>query len=132
MILKTDRSLVKFILLNIVTCGIYGIVFFSCLGEDLNMIASRRDGKKTMHYCLVYFLLAPITCGIFMFVWFHQLSNRVGEEARMRGINSDFSATTFWLLYVLGSFIIVGPFIYVHKLCENMNALSANYNQHGM
>ena len=70
--------------------------------------------------------------GIFMFVWFHQLSNRVGEEARMRGINSDFSATTFWLWYVLGSLIIVGPFIYVHKLCENMNALSANYNQHGM
>ena len=32
--MKTDRGLLKFILLIIITCGIYSIVFFSSLGEN--------------------------------------------------------------------------------------------------
>lgn len=129
--LKTNRGLWKTILLNIVTCGIYGIVFYSSLGEDINTIARRRDGKNTLHYCLVYFLLGPITCEIFSLVWIHGLSARIGEEARMRGIQTDFGASTFWLWNVLGSLIIVGPFIYLHKLCKTMNALCENYNRFG-
>lgn len=130
--LKTNRGLWKTILLNLITCGIYGIVFYSSLGESINTIATRRDGKNTMHYCLVYFLLGPITCGIFSIVWIHGISNRIGDEARARGINTDFGASTFWLWNVLGSLIIVGPFIYLHKLCKTMNALCENYNRMGM
>ena len=50
--MKTDRSLWKVILLNIITCGIYGIVFYTSIADDINEIA-RNDGKKTMHYCLL-------------------------------------------------------------------------------
>lgn len=46
--LKTDRGLVKFILLSLVTLGIYSIVYYSCISSDINIIASRYDGKKTM------------------------------------------------------------------------------------
>lgn len=130
--MKTNRGLLKFILLNFITCGIYGIVFYSAIGEDINIIATRRDGKKTMHYCLVFFLLGPITCGIFTIVWFHGVSARIGEEARARGIAGNFGASTFWLWNVLGSLIIVGPFIYMYRLCKTMNALSANYNYYRM
>ena len=56
-----------------------------------------------MHYCLLTFVLAPITCGIALFVWFHNLSNRIGKELTRRGIGYGFSASTFWLWYVLGS-----------------------------
>lgn len=129
--LKTDRGLLKFILLSIVTCGIYAIIFWSAIGDDINLLASRRDGQKTMHYCLVTFLVAPITCGIYAIIWWHKLSNRIGDEARARGVQTDFSASTFWLWYVLGSLIIVGPFIYVHKLCEAMNGSCKSFNQFG-
>ncbi len=130
--LKTNRGLWKTILLNLVTCGIYGIIFYSSVGENINQIASRRDGKNTLHYCLVYFLLGPITCEIFSIVWLHSLSNRIGDEARARGIATDFGASTYWLWNVLGSLIIVGPFIYLHKLCKTMNALCENYNRMGI
>ena len=36
-----------------ITFGIYGIVVMSGVSTDINTIASRYDGKKTMHYCLV-------------------------------------------------------------------------------
>ena len=130
--MNNERALWKFIVFGLLTCGIYTIVFWSGIGEDLNIAATRRDGKKTMHYCLVLFLLGPITCSIYLFVWFHQMSERLGSEARARGFATDFGASTFWLWYVLGSLIIVGPFIYVHKLCTAMNAIANSYNANGI
>lgn len=56
--LKTNRSLLKYILLSIITLGIYGIVVMSNISSDINTIASRYDGKKTMHYCLVFFIFS--------------------------------------------------------------------------
>ena len=47
--LKTNRSLLKLILLSIITLGIYGIVVMSSVSTDINVIAGRYDGKKTMH-----------------------------------------------------------------------------------
>lgn len=129
--LKTNRGLLKTILLTIVTFGIYGIVFYSGISEDINAIASRYDGKKTMHYCLLCFLIGPITLEIGTLVWFHKLSNRIGSELQRRGINYGFSAKTFWGWNVLGALILVGPFVYMAKMCTAMNELCANYNVNG-
>lgn len=130
--LNTNRGLLKYILLTLVTFGIYAIVFFSSLGEDLNIIASRYDGKKTMHYCIIIFLLSPITLGIAALVWINNVCNRIGQELSRRGIDFKFNAGTFWLWGVLGSIIIVGPFIYIAKLCTAMNELCKNYNANGI
>jgi len=129
--LKTNRSILKFILLSIVTFGIYSIVFYSGISNDINVVASRYDGKKTMHYALLLFLIGPLTFGIGYFVWFHKISNRIGGEVSRRGINYSFSASTFWLWFVLGSLILVGPFIYGHQLCKAMNMMAENYNTNG-
>ncbi len=128
--LKTDRNYITFLLLNIITCGIYAIFLNSAIGEDLNIIAA-RDGKKTMHYCLVYFVLAPLTLGIWGLVWFHQLSERMGDELRRRGSDYNFNASTFWLWNVLGSFIFVGPIVYTVKYIKAINLLAEDYNLNG-
>lgn len=129
--LKTNRGLLKFILLNIITLGIYSLVIFSGISSDINVIASRYDGKKTMHFCLLFFLVGPITLGIADIVWFHRISNRIGNELKRRQIAYSFSASDYWLWNVLGAVIIVGPFIYLHKLFKAMNMLSENYNING-
>lgn len=129
--LKTNRSLGMFILLTIVTFGIYPIYFFSKIGTDLNKIASRYDGKKTMHFCLVFFILTVLTFGIATLVWFHKMSERVGEELRRRGYEKTVGSDTYWLWGILGSLIIVGPFVYIYKLAGAMNTLASDYNSHG-
>lgn len=129
--LNTSHSLVKFILLNIITLGIYSLVYYSGISSDINLIASKYDGKKTMHYCLLFFLIGPITLSIAYWVWFHKLSGRIGSELRRRQINYYFSAGDFWLWNVLGALIVVGPFIYIHKLSKAMNLLAVDYNQKG-
>lgn len=129
--LKTNRGLLKYILLTIITFGIYALVAMSSVSNDINVIASRYDGKKTMHFCLLCFVFSWLTFGIAPIVWYHNISNRIGNEARRRGINYEFNAGTFWLWNILGSLIIVGPFIYCHKLFKCMNLISEHYNING-
>ena len=129
--LKTNRGLLKYILLSIVTLGIYHLVFMSSISNDINVICSRYDGKKTMHYCLLMFIIGPITLGIAYIVWAHKISNRIGNELNRRGISYNFGAADYWLWNVLGTLIIVGPFIYLHKLAKSMNLLCENYNRLG-
>ncbi len=129
--IPTNRSMLKLILLGIVTLGIYPLVIMSKISENINTIASRYDGKSTMHYCLLFFLIAPITLGIGYLVWQHRICNRIGNELTRRNLPYSFSAGAFWLWGILGSIIIVGPFVYLHKFCKAMNTLAADYNKRG-
>ncbi len=129
--LKTKRGLLKFILLSIITFGIYALVFYSSISNDVNIVCSRYDGKKTMHFCLLAFIVGPITFGIAYWVWFHKISARIGNELDRRGIAYSFGAADFWLWNILGSIIFVGPFVYLHKLSKAMNKICENYNING-
>ena len=130
--LKTNRGLLKLILLSIITFGIYGLVVWSAVSSDINTAASRYDGKKTMHYLLLLFIVGPITMGIAYIVWFHRISNRIGNELARRGIAYHFSAGTYWGWGILGSFLCgIGPLIYVHKLLKAMNLIAGHYNING-
>ncbi|MBR5774477.1 MAG: DUF4234 domain-containing protein [Clostridia bacterium] len=129
--LKTNKGLIKTILLSIITFGIYPLCMMSCIGTDLNAIASKYDGKKTMHFCLVVFIFSWLTFGIVPLVWYHRISARIGRELTRRGIGYGFGAGSFWGWNVLGSFIVIGPLVYIHKLCKAMNLLAADYNQKG-
>lgn len=116
--LRTKRSLLKYVLLGLITLGIYDIWQMSEVGETLNLIATRRDGKR-------------LTLGIGWLVWFHKLSSRIGTEQAARGLPVTVTAATYWLWNILGSLIIVGPFIYTYKLLHAMNDLCADYNARG-
>lgn len=129
--LKTNRSLIAYILLGIITLGIYPIVMMSSISNDINIMASRYDGRRTMHYCLLFFLVSPITCGIGYLVWQHKICERIGSELQRRNIAYSFNSSTYWLWGFLGTFIIVGPFIFMYKMFNAMNMLAENYNHAG-
>ncbi|MCR5041731.1 MAG: DUF4234 domain-containing protein [Clostridia bacterium] len=129
--LSTSRGFWKLLLLSIVTLGIYTIVFYSSISNDINIIASRYDGKKTMHYCLVFFIFSWLTLGIVPLVWTAKLSSRIGNELYRRQINYPFGGWTFWVFDVLLCFTLVFPMIYIHRLAVAMNRLSADYNMKG-
>ena len=129
--LKTNKGLLKTILLSIITFGIYGLVVMSSVSNDINVVASRYDGKKTMHFCLLAFIVTPFTLGIGAIVWYHKISARIGAELQRRGIDYKFGAGHFWLWSFLGSFILIGPFVYMHKLLKAVNLMNADYNAKG-
>lgn len=129
--LKTNKGLLKYILLSLITFGIYSLVVMSSVSNDINIVASRYDGKRTMHYCLLFFLVGPITLGIAYIVWYHKISARIGRELKRRNIAYSFGASDYWLWNVICSIIIVGPFVYTHKLFKATNLICEHYNVNG-
>lgn len=128
--LPTRRGLGKMFWLGLLTFGIYNMVVMSRIPEEMNMVASRHDGQRTQQYLWAP-VLAALTLGIYAFVWIHKLCNRMGNELKRRNIDYKFSASTFWLWNILGFFIIVGPFIYTHKMMKAMNLINRDYNEKG-
>jgi len=127
--LKTNRSFGKYFLLNLVTFGIYGLIFYAGIADDIGVIAGRYDGKKTMNFYLLTFIVGPLTFAIAYLVWYHKISNRVGNELNRRGINYNFGAGTYWLWTLLLPGI--GSWIYTAKLAKAMNLLAGHYNVNG-
>lgn len=126
------KGLLKLILLSIITFGIYPLVIFSVVSDDINTVASRYDGRKTMHFCLLTFVIAPITFGIAALVWYNNISDRIGTELKRRGIDYSFGAGTYWGWAFLGSLLFgIGPLVYIHKLFKAVNLMNADYNVNG-
>ena len=69
--LKDDRSLALYIVLSLVTCGIYSFWFIHSIAEDLN-IACEGDGEETPGLAQ-YILLSIITCGIYNIWWIYKV-----------------------------------------------------------
>lgn len=93
----------------------------------------RKQIRRQENHALlpVLFIFSWLTLGIVPLVWNHKISDRIGAELTRRGIDYQFGAGTFWGWGILGSLILVGPFIYTHKLLTAMNLLSADYNVNG-
>jgi hypothetical protein len=126
----TGRGLLKMIFLGLITGTIYNQVIFCRIVTELNILASRYDGRRTMPY-FAMISTTPITLGILPLVWFNNLCDRIGNELKRRGLNYSFSASTFWLWNILGSLIVIGPFVFQHKLMKAMNLLNKDFNEKG-
>lgn len=129
--LPTNRSMIKTILLSIITLGIYSLVVQTKMADELNIAASKYDGKRTMNYCLLVFVVSPLTLLIGSFVWYHKYCARLGAEITRRGIDFSIGAGTFWGWCVLGTLIIVGPFVFLYKIIKASNLINEDYNLKG-
>ena len=130
--LKADRSLIAYILLTLITCGIYGWYFIYALARDVNA-ACAGDGKSTAGLVKLI-LLSIVTCGFYGFYWYYALGNRLAENAPRYGLNFQENGTTVLLWYLVGSLACgIGPFVAMHIIIKNTNALCGAYNyQHGI
>lgn len=128
--LPTRRGLAKMFFLGIVTLGIYPVVIFSKMATEVNIVASRYDGERTMPF-FAMLTLSPLTLGILSWVWIHQLCGRIGREVDRRNLPYSFGPRHFWLWNVLGSLILVGPFIFMHKLMKALNLINQDFNDRG-
>jgi hypothetical protein len=129
--LRTNRGLLKMCFLGFITFGIYPLVVESHISEELNLVIAGRDGRHTMHYCLIYFIFSWLTCGIAPIVWYHRTSDRMDCELARRQIDYEFGSLDFWLWCILGSLIVIGPFVYTYKRMKAMNLINEDYNQKG-
>jgi len=126
--LKTDRSLLAYILLTIITCGIYGYYFVYTMARDVN-VACEGDGEQTSGL-LVFILLSFITCGLYAYYWYYKLGNRLCANAPRYGMAFQENGTTILLWCIVGMVACgIGPFVGMYILIKNTNAICAAYNR---
>jgi hypothetical protein len=126
--LKDDRDIIVFVLLSIVTCGIYGFYFVYKMAEDANAVCA--DDGDTTPGLAVYLLLSIATCGIYSYWWEYKLANRLKLNGRRYGLDimEGGSDVLMWLILGLFTWGICSYFA-AYILIKNMNLLSAAYNQ---
>lgn len=130
--LKTDRGLLVYIILSIITCGIYGYYFLYRMALDVN-IACEGDGEHTAGL-LQFIVLSFVTCGIYSWIWYYKLGNRLAENAPRYGMNFQENGTTVLMWQLFGALLCgIGPFMAMHILIKNSNKICNAYNQaHGL
>ncbi|MBR5596184.1 MAG: DUF4234 domain-containing protein [Lachnospiraceae bacterium] len=127
--LKTDRGLLGYILLSILTCGIYGYYFIYSVAKDVN-VACEGDGVKTGGLAK-FIILSILTCGIYSLIWQYSLANRLASNATRYGLNFQENGTSVLLWYIFGSLICgIGPFIAMNIIIKNTNSICMAYNAH--
>lgn len=124
---KTNRSLLIYILLSLVTFGIYSIIFWYKLTGDINKVC-KGYGTDSINYLLV-FLLGMVTFGIYPIIWLYQQANRIQLAGTKYGLTIQENGTTILLWNLLGILLFgIGPFIGLYLIIKNMNLLGARYN----
>ncbi|MBR6750684.1 MAG: DUF4234 domain-containing protein [Clostridia bacterium] len=157
---RINRSWIKTVILGMLTLGIYPLVMYHHITQEINFVCM-KDGKKTMDFLLVTFIVAPITAGIGAVVWQHRICNRMGDELKRRAIDLEFSAKDFWKTCFWGMLLAVAAvimtsieasgaelgvlsiisfvlmivasilvIIFESKFLKAMNALNEHYNSH--
>lgn len=125
--IQTNRSLISYILFSLITCGIYSYYFIYTIARDVNVMC-REDGEKTGGL-LAFILLNFVTCGFYGLYWEYKLGNRLAANAPRYGINFQENGTTVLLWYLVGLLLCgLGPWVAMHILIKNTNALAAAYN----
>ena len=126
--LKTDRSLVLYILLGFLTCGIYQLYVFYTIMRDVN-VACDGDGRHTPGL-LEFILFGILTCGIYDLYWFYSVGNRLADNAPRYGLHFQENGTTLLLWMLIGSLLcFIGNYVGIYFLLNNVNAICSAYNQ---
>ena len=91
-----------YILLSIVTCGIYAIYWFICLTNDTNTVSGDVNGTSGG----VAFLLTLVTCGIYGLYWAYKQGDKIDFAKRQRGVPSTNTGLLYLVLSVFGLGIV--------------------------
>jgi hypothetical protein len=129
---KEDRSFWMYFGLTIITCGIYGLLFFWDFCKDLNVVCRAKEDSDTDNSpnYLVVILLTIVTCGIYYFFWLYKQGNRMKRAGDAYGVRIEENGTSLLLWDLLGSLVFgIGSLVCTHMLIKNMNTLCVAYNK---
>lgn len=98
-----QREIALYVILTIVTCGIFGFVWLAFMANDLKQLANEPE---KMDGGLVVFL-SIITCGIFMYYWYYQAGKSVEKAKYMRNMPSENASGVVYMILAFFGLSIV-------------------------
>ena len=96
-----ERNIAVCIILSIVTCGIYGIIWFVSITDDINTLSGDYKTSGGMA-----FLFSIITCGLYGIYWMYNQGRKIDMAKANKGIPSSNSGILYLILSILGLGIV--------------------------
>ena len=128
--LKEDRSLLLYLVLSAITCGIYGYYFIYHLAKDVNT-ACEGDGDLPVGGLGAYIGYSLLTCGVYSACWEYNLVERIRFNSPRYGFKMEDDGTTLLLWKTLGAALCgIGWFVAYYRIFKYANQLCEAYNQY--
>lgn len=96
------KSIGLVILLSIITCGIYALVWFVKLTNDTNEVSGSKDATSGG----MALLLTLVTCGIYEIYWAYKQGEKLDIAKQNYGMPSKDSAILYLVLTIFGLGIV--------------------------
>lgn len=99
----TQRNIATCIILTIFTCGIYGIIWFINLTDDVKT----ASGDDSMPSGGIAFLLSLLTCGIYSIYWAYRMGKGI-QMAKQKAGNTQVedNSVLYLVLQIFGLGIV--------------------------
>ena len=121
-----QRNFVTFLLLNIITCGIYGWYYIYTMTRDINTMVG-DDGRNTDPTTAL--LLSIFTCGIYTLYWYYTQGNRMKALPDYNNIPCQENGTSYLVWILVGALICgIGSYIGIYLFIKNFNNIATAYN----
>lgn len=96
------KEIVTCIIFSIITCGIYGIIWFINLTDDAARVSDDNNATSGG----TAFLFSLITCGIYTFYWAYQMGKRIYNAKIKAGLPASDNSVVYIILNFLGLGIV--------------------------
>lgn len=115
-----ERNIALYIILSIVTCGIFGLYWFVVLTDETNNVS----GKTELASGPLALILTIITCNIYGWYWAYKLGEKVDIIKSQDGQVSSNTGILYVILQALGLGII--NYALAQDALNHSSATSAN------
>ena len=92
------RNIALYVVLSIVTCGLFGLYWFCTLNDDTNKVSGHPEAVGG----IVAILLTIVTCGIYSLFWMYNMGARIDEAKVKRGMSGGNTSTLYLVLTLFG------------------------------
>ena len=125
---KTNRGVIAYWFLSLITFGIYPLYFIHRVHVELNEVC-KDDGKKTRGFFL-YFFFGLITIGIYPICWWCFAANRMNDCMTRNNMKPRIGAVSWLCWNIFGSLLFgLGPIIAMYKFIHSLNDVNEIHNQ---
>ena len=101
------RNIALYIVLTLVTCGIFGLYWLVVLNNDCNNAAAISDGTSGG----VVILLSIVTCGIYGLYWYYKMGQNLDIALQNRGRVPSNKSVILLVLSIFGLGIVSSALI---------------------
>lgn len=98
----SKRDLVLNIILTIVTCGIWGIIWEVQIADDIKLLT----GEEGLVSGIVLVLLSLVTCGIYFIFWVYNAANKLELVKAGYGLPTESKGLVYVVLSIFGFSIV--------------------------